>query len=574
VVGTCVFNNTIIYWIGLQDVERAVALFESLIQEDLTVQQMITRNRLPMAISLVALAVSLSHGLPQIRVGHVADPQVTDRQKQTLVNLQDAFSNIADSVEPAVVNIQVDPAVTKKAAADNSADDNNNDNSDTPDRNFNPFGDLPFDFGPFGRRGTPQMPPMQRGPAAGSGVIIDKTGNEYYILTNNHVVEDGGRIKVQLNGIKDEVRGTLVGHDPKSDLAVIKVRLTGNQDPHRVAEFGNSDKIKVGQWAIAIGNPLGVGQTLTVGVVSAKGRSIDRIEDSYADYFDMIQTDASINPGNSGGALVDINGDVVGINTAIASTSRGSIGIGFAIPANTAKKIADQLIHNGEVVRGWLGVQTFQQNWEIRPAIARLYGVDHGAFIEDVRPNTPASRAGIESEDIVTQWGNTPIQNYQELTAAVGATPPGQRIPVKLVRHGKEMTVTVTTEKRPDEATLQNGDDNQQDHAVTPGSTEDTRTAKVNGIEVRSLRSAERQSVGVAGVVVSDVEQGSPAMDAGVVPGTVIQRINQTPINTVDDFKAAMAKIKDGDSYVLRVTRPTSGGGFAKMTLVVTPDDQ
>jgi Do/DeqQ family serine protease len=522
-----------------------------------------------MAISVVALAVSLSHGLPQIRVGHAADPQVTERQKQALVNLQDAFTNIADSAEPAVVNIQVEPAITKKAAADT----NDNADDDTPDRNFNPFGDLPFDFGPFGRRGAPQMPPMQRGTAAGSGVIVDKTGNEYYILTNNHVVDGGGRIKVQLNGIKEDVRGTLVGRDPKTDLAVVKVRLTGNQDPHRVAQFGNSDHVKVGQWAIAIGNPLGVGQTLTVGVVSAKGRSIDRIEDSSADYFDMIQTDASINPGNSGGALVDINGDVVGINTAIASTTRGSIGIGFAIPANTAKKIADQLIRNGEVVRGWLGVQTFQSNWEIRPAIAKMYGVDHGAFIEEVRPNTPASRAGIESEDIVTQWGNTPIQTYQELTAAVGSTPPGERVPVKLVRHGKEMTVTVLTEKRPDEATLMRGDQDEQDNSVRPSTQEDTQTAKANGLSVRSLRGSERQSVGGGGVVVTDVEEGSAAVDAGIIPGTVIQRINQTPINTLDDFKAAMAKIRGSESYVLRVSRPTSTGSFARMTLVVTPDE-
>ncbi|MBW3623443.1 MAG: trypsin-like peptidase domain-containing protein, partial [Armatimonadetes bacterium] len=289
----------------------------------------IHRNRLPLILSATALAVSLGNGVSGIRMGNAVDPAVTPQQKQTLATLQDAFSGIAESVEPAVVGIHVEPVAQRPAPRTPAQSEE----EDMPGRDFNPFGDLPFEFrqNPFGRRGTPA--PMPRGRSAGSGVIIQRTGNEYYVLTNYHVVQGGGRIKVQLHGMKDDVTATMVGKDARTDLAVVKMRLTGAQHERRVAAFGNSDNVKVGQWAIAIGNPLDVGQTLTVGVVSAKERSLpEGIPGSFAEYADMIQTDASINPGNSGGALLDINGRVIGINTAIASPTRSSAGIGFAIP--------------------------------------------------------------------------------------------------------------------------------------------------------------------------------------------------------------------------------------------------
>jgi serine protease Do len=525
---------------------------------------------LPIAISVLALTVSLSHGLPGMRAGHAADQKVTNSQKQTLVNLQDAFSSIAESVEPAVVNIQVDPAITQKASA---SPDDSDDNDDAPSPDFNPFGDLPFNFGPFGGGRAPRMMQPRRGPATGSGVIVQRTGNEFYILTNYHVVEGGGRIKVQVNGLSGDQRGALVGTDPKTDLAVVKMRLTGDQNDNRVAKFGNSDNVKVGQWAIAIGNPLDVGQTLTVGVVSAKGRSIDRIQDSVADYSDMIQTDASINPGNSGGALVDINGDLIGVNTAIASTTNGSIGIGFAIPSNTAQKIAQELIRHGEVVRGWLGVLTYQPNWEITPTMAKIYGIDHGAFIDDVTANTPASKAGIKPEDIVTQWGSTPIRNYRDLTAAGGDTPPGQDVKVTLYRDGKEMSVTVHTEKRPDEKTLQSQLNDQNAPGDNGGDNVSPQTVKANGITVRALTGTERQTVGLAGVMVTAVDPGSAAADAGLAPGLVIHKVDRTPIASTDDFKAAMSRVGDGQDFALRLSLPT-GGRYSQRTVVVGGSSQ
>jgi len=538
-----------------------------------------TFNRWPLVVSVAALAVSLSHGLPGIRVSHAADAEVSSTQKQALVNLQDAFSGIAEQVEPAVVGIHVEPALDKTASQPDNSDDNadngdNNDNGDdTPPRDFNPFGDLPFDFGPFSRRGTP-VPTPPRGVATGSGVLIQHTGNDFYILTNYHVVEGGGRIKVQLSGRSDEVRGTLVGSDKKTDLAVVKVRLTGPDAERRIADFDNSDNVRVGQWAIAIGNPLDVGETLTVGVISAKGRAIPgRIENSVADYSDMIQTDASINPGNSGGPLVDINGKVIGVNTAIASPSRGSIGIGFAIPSNVARTVAQQLIRNGEVVRGWLGVQTTQANQEITPVLAKAFGIDHGAFVDEVQPDTPASRAGIKAEDVITRWGNTPIRSFRDLSQAVANTPPGQDVPVELVRSGKGMSVTVHTEKRPDEEALQKQLAGRVSQRRPNEAGPAPQTVKAGGITVRALTDAERQAVGQPGVVVTAVAPETNADDAGIGPGVVITRVNQTPIHSVADFKAAMATV-GSQAYLLRISAPSGGGAFSQRTVGVQPEDQ
>ena len=547
-------------------------------------------NRLPLYLSAAALAVALGRGAPDIRSGHAADPQVTPQQRQTLATLQDAFSSIAESVEPAVVGIHVEP-VADRPAADRSErpvrpdrEDRPNRREDTPGdsededvpgRDFSPFGDLPFQFRqfPFGERGTPGSP--RRGPSTGSGVIIHRAGNDYYLLTTYHVVEGGGRIKVQFSDVKDEVRGTLVGKDTRTDLAVVKVRLTDPGSERRVASFGNSDTVKTGQWAIAIGNPLDVGQTLTVGVVSAKGRSLpDRIPGSFAEYTDMIQTDASINPGNSGGALLDINGRVIGINTAIASPTRGSIGIGFAIPGNTAREVANQIIRNGEVVRGWLGVNTSERNQDLSPALARMFGVERGAFVDEVIPDSPAAKAGIRSEDVITRWGNTPITGFKQLSRVVGNTPPGQDVPVTIVRERKEMTVTVRTEKRADEETLQRQLGGREGSSPTPRreNTPAPPTAKAGGLTVRGLTPAQNQSVGTAGVVVTAVEPGSAAAESGVAPGTVIHRVNQTPVRTPADFTAAMRSINSGETYVMRVSLPRGSGSWSRVTLEVRPE--
>ncbi len=533
------------------------------------------QNRLPLALSAAALAVSLGLAPSRMRVSNAADAVVTPQQKQALASLQDAFTGIAESVEPSVVGLHVESGVDNKEtpSVKPSQDDGSDEGDSAPPSDLNPFGDLPFQFRqfPFSQRGTPAPSPMPR-TASGSGIIIQKTGNEFYILTNYHVVQGGARIKVKLSDVNEEARGTLVGKDSMTDLAVVKVRLTGPQTERRVAKFGNSDNVKVGQWAIAIGNPLDVGQTLTVGVVSARDRAIGRIGSGVADYSGMIQTDASINPGNSGGALVDINGNIVGINTAIASPSRGSIGIGFAIPSNTARDIADKIIKNGEVVRGWLGVQTSEDNQEISPAIAKAFGVKDGAFVDEVVPNSPASKAGIQSEDVIIQWGPTPVHTFKELSAAVGVTPPGQDVPVKVIRNRAEKTVTVHTEKRADEESLQkslygNGGNDNSDDSAAPA-----KPVKANGVSVRALTPAERKAVGVAGVMVVDVEAATAAADAKIAPGMVIHRVNQTPVNSPAEFKSAMTSVKASDAYVVRMSIPTSGASWTRRTLAVTPE--
>jgi len=265
---------------------------------------------------------------------------------------------------------------------------------------------------------------------------------------------------------------------------------------------------------------------------------------------------------------------VIGINTAIASPSSGSIGIGFAIPSNAAREVAQQLIRSGEAVRGWLGVQTTQANQEIQPSLARAFGVDHGAFVDEVNPGTPAAKAGIKAEDIIIQWGGTPVRSFRDLSRSVANTPPGRDVPVKLVRNGKEMTVTVHTEKRPDEETLQQQLSGRPARPNTDENQSTPQTVKAGGITVRALTGPERQSVGQSGgVVVVNVEDESAAADAGVLPGLVILRVNNTVVRSVTDFKAAMAGVKSGEGFILRVSAPSGGGDWTQRTIPVEPEE-
>jgi serine protease Do len=515
-------------------------------------------------VSVIAIAVSLGLAAGHSRWAQAqGDGAATPQQKSALLTLQNAFTSIADSVEPAVVGIH---AVTAPQAAPPrtgrqrpqvpQSPGDGGDDSTSPLPGFprnSPFGDL-FPNLP---QQDPQTP-APRGTATGSGVIVRKAGSTYYVLTNYHVIEDADNIRVSLTGIKGEVKGRLVGKgDPKSDLALVSVTLPSGQPANRVAKLGDSSAVRVGQWAIAIGNPLDLGQTLTVGVVSARRPDIGRIGGGVADYRDMIQTDASINPGNSGGALVDINGEVIGINTAIASPFRGSVGIGFAIPINNAKSIVDQLIQNGEVIRGWLGVSVTPTHRELSPKLADYYGVQSGALAETVEPDTPAAKAGLQAEDVITQWGDSPIRNFDDLEHSVSTTPPGRRVAVKLVRDKREMTVTVTTEKRPPEVELQDriGGTPRTPDSGSGGTEVRPSSATVLGITVRGLTASERDVIKVDGVLVTDLADSQWANEAGLFEGDVITRIGATPVRGIADFKSATAKLTKRDTVILRVSR-------------------
>jgi serine protease Do len=469
----------------------------------------------------------------------------SDQQKlQALLSLQEAFTTIAEQVEPAVVGIR--------------AEERELPGSGQP--------------GTQGEREGPQAPGQRPQPpvpteSSASGLIVRKSGSDYYVLTNYHVVQGAKRIRVFVSGIKEPVRATMVGSgDPKTDLALLKIRLPDPQPPERVAKLGDSSTVRVGQWAIAIGNPLSIGQTLTVGVISAKGRELGRIGGSFADYRDMIQTDASINPGNSGGPLVDINGQVIGINTAIASPTGVSVGIGFAIPINVAKNVVEQLIQHGEVIRGWLGVNTMSYNREIDPVLGKLLGVEKGAFVDSVKEGSPAAKAGIKDEDVIIAWGDEKVESFSDLENLVAATPPNRQVKVRLIRDGKEMTVTVVTEKRPPESELfapQSADEQQQSKP---------RTESKAGITVRELTPEEAKQVGVdGGVVVLDVERGSGAFEAGITPGDVIVRVNRTQVKSLEDFRSASSQMSRVSPFVLRVKKLLRDGTRIGTTVVVKP---
>jgi serine protease Do len=337
--------------------------------------------------------------------------------------LQAAFVAVAERVRPAVVNIgTVQLARGRRPPAIPGPG--------TDDPFFKDF------FDQFFGRGGPGRREEFRRPGIGSGVIIDKRG---YVLTNNHVILGADSVTVKLSS-GDELKGRIVGTDSKTDLAVVKLDPAGEL---RVAKLGNSDSLRVGEWAIAIGNPFGLDQTVTVGVVSATGRA----EVGLATYENFIQTDASINPGNSGGPLVNLKGEVIGINTAILATGQG---IGFAIPANMAKRVTDQLIDRGKVTRGWIGVSLEPLTEELVQSLGLPN--NHGAVIARIHPGSPAETAGLQAKDVIVKFGGTAVDDYHQLMRLSSEAEPGKTVPLEIVRSKQRKTVQIKIAESPDTA--------------------------------------------------------------------------------------------------------------------------
>jgi serine protease Do len=437
----------------------------------------------------------------------------------TLRQLGKAFASVAEKDSPAVVSIKANQAITQTYSG--------------------PFGDSPFDdeffeqF--FGRQPHRQQPQQQRQPqqrkiirpVQGSGFIVSKDG---YILTNNHVVEDAEKITVTLMDGR-ELQAKLIGTDPSTEVAVIKIDAN---DLHAL-ELANSDTIEVGEWVIAIGNPFGLSHTVTAGIVSAKGRSGLGL----STYEDFIQTDAAINPGNSGGPLVDLDGKVVGINTAIVGSS-GNIGIGLAIPINMAKSIYDQLVQKGKVVRGFLGV-TIQ---DITPDLAESFKLKDtkGVIIPDVSPDSAAARAGLKAGDIITAFDGQPVEKAAEFQRRVAMKKPGSEVEIIVLRDGKKQTFTAKLEEKPS---------GEQSNS----STKEQASEKL-GITVQNLTDDLAKQfgfVGQKGVVVTDVESGSPAALKGIQPGSLIQEVNRKPVENVREFKEAVEATAKEGKIMLRV---------------------
>jgi Do/DeqQ family serine protease len=438
--------------------------------------------------------------------------------------LEEAFTAVADRVTPAVVNVSAVP--------DKSATGGGGGGGEERFREF--FGDELYERY-FKRR------PREDARASGSGVIVDPKG---YILTNNHVIENARDITVRLSDSR-KFSATLVGRDPKTDLAVLKVDAPA---PLPVVELADSDLLRVGQWAIAIGNPFGLDRTVTVGIISATARN--RV--GVTTYENFIQTDASINPGNSGGPLLNLDGKVIGINTAIVASGQG---IGFSIPINEAKMVMAQLIARGRVVRGWLGVVI----QDITDELAATFGVKEreGVLVADVMKGGPADSGGLRPGDVVVSFGGSRIREVPDLQRRVAGIAPGQTVKVTVVRDSKPVTLTVLVGEMPrDDVTTA---------AVEPGT-------EPFGFQVEPLTPdlAERLNVPDArGLVVTDVAAGSPADAAGLRRGDVILEVARQPVSDVAALRRALDTVPAGDPALLYVHRP--GGEGRKQYLVLAP---
>ena len=433
-----------------------------------------------------------------------------------------AFAKVVQKARPAVVFIKVEKTIERKS-------------TQGPFHFMDPFdffNDPFFErfFGPHFRR--PQAPKRkfkQRG--QGSGFIVDKRG---YILTNNHVVGDADLIKVRLFDGR-EFKAKIVGTDPQSDVAVIKIDA---DEDLPILPLGDSDRIKVGEWVIAVGNPFGLNESVTVGVVSAKGRNRIGIND----YEDFIQTDAAINPGNSGGPLINIMGEAVGMNTAIFSRSGGYMGIGFAIPINMAKAVMHQLIEKGKVVRGWLGVVI----QEIDEELARSFGLEkpQGVLVAEVADDSPAARGGIKQGDVILELDGRKVKDVGDLRNRIALTPPGTKVKLLILRDGKKKLLVVKVGEKPG-------------GTVIAGLESGTKSGilKKLGLSVQDLTPELADQFGYKegqGVLVSEVEPGSPAERKGIRAGFLIEEVNQVKVHNVKEFMSALGK--SPKRVLLRVT--------------------
>jgi serine protease Do len=370
----------------------------------------------------------------------------------------------------------------------------------------------------FFRRFFGEIPEEQlKQRSLGSGVVVTEDG---FILTNNHVIEDAEEILVTMSNKEgyEPKKAKVIGRDPKTDIAVIKIDV---EKPIRAARLGDSDKLRVGDWVVAIGNPFGLGHTVTAGIVSAKGRVIGA-----GPYDNFIQTDASINPGNSGGPLFNLDGEVVGVNTAIMSQTGGNIGIGFAIPINMAKTIMEQLKEKGRVVRGWLGVTIQTVTPEIREKF-RLETAE-GALVGEVVRNSPAERGGVERGDVIISFDGKKVSEMSSLPPMVAETPVGKEVEMVVIRKGKEKKLMVTIEELKEKPTLAE---------TTP------KIEQMFGLSVQELTPELAKSLsleGEKGVVVSSVERGGSAYEAGIQRGDLIQEIENEPVEDMDDYTRIM----------------------------------
>jgi serine protease Do len=430
------------------------------------------------------------------------------------------FVEIAKSVKPAVVNISATRSGKFGEGPHGSP------HEDPFFRKF--FGDE------FFKRDAPQREPKERG--QGSGVIVESNG---LIVTNNHVVNKADEIRVFLSD-KREFKGKLIGTDAKTDIAIVKIEATGLS----TIPWADSDQLEVGEYVLAVGSPFGLTQTVTMGIVSAVGRASMGI----AEYEDFIQTDAAINPGNSGGALVNVRGELVGINTAIFSQSGGSMGIGFAVPSNLSRAVMDQLVRTGKVVRGWLGVAI----QDLTPELATQFGIadTKGVLVSDVMEDSPAKKAGIERADVIVEYDGKSMDSPTHLRNAVAQTSIGRKVSVKLIRDKKPKTIEIAIVEQP-KSLGQSGTEENRESAVPTGVLSDLDVRELNEeLTARyGMKSTER------GVVVVRVKPGSAAEEMGVREGDLILEVNRKAVGSIKSYEHAASSLGKDNAVLLLLKR-------------------
>ncbi len=533
-----------------------------------------SKTRKPLALALIALTLGVGIMVGTMISGHVGASRAFFESGAKPLSIPDpvimsnAFSGIVIKVEPAVVNISTVQTIqspqrrvtpvplpsqpSPRGKGQGQRPDGNNKQDQDP---YQDFFDRFFDNGP-------DSPPADRSERSlGSGIIVDPKG---FILTNNHVVDQATKIKVQLNGSTQSYDAKVIGVDPDTDLAVIKIDY-----PHDlpIARLGNSDGVQVGDWVLAIGSPFGLTATVTAGIISAKDRG--NIGEEQRQFQRFLQTDAAINPGNSGGPLVDMAGQVIGINTAILTGSRstGNEGVGFALPSNIAINIYNQLVQTGHVVRGSIGVR-FQEGISTNPIVLHRLGAEYGVVIQLVVPGGPAEKAGLKVGDVLTKVNGKPVHNSAELVDPIIQTPVGGKVRLSYIRDKQEHDVTLAVE---DMSKLfpETARNNNEEEANTPGEP----VAAQYGLRVEELTPELAKRLGVTakgGVVVKgDPEPASFGEDLNIGRGDVIIEINDQSINNLADFRRAIAAFKAGQEVVFKVIRSPQGPGGQQFTALL-----
>ena len=434
--------------------------------------------------------------------------------------LEQPFVDIVKSARPAVVNIATSRIIKKREGSP-----------------FPPFFGDPFFRRFFGDEFSQQfeVPRERREKSLGSGVIVDSSG---IIITNNHVIENADEIKVVLND-KREFKGEIIGGDPKTDIAVI--RIDGKDLPS--ISWGDADRLQVGEYVLAIGNPFGLNQTVTMGIISAVGRA----QVGIADYEDFIQTDAAINPGNSGGALINLRGELIGINTAIFSRSGGYMGIGFAVPSNMAQSVMQSLVRTGKVIRGWLGISI----QDVNPDLAEQFGLEDskGALVGDVHSGGPADRGGIKPGDVIVRYDGKSIEGSVNLRNTVAQTSVGKKVKVEVIRDNRRKVLEISIGEFPKDL-AQLGEE---------PFAKKNESAALAGLDVVELSSeVARQlnlSPATSGVAVRNVESGSSADEAGIKPGDLILEMNQRLLRGLEEFKRMASQLAESRNILLLISR-------------------